>query len=121
VDRTDSALWLHAYSGKDNGLMIVGTSDAMRALAQQLLAASDAATASTSDDWPKEIARPTVIGPYTDVPDYGLSFHLRGSAPLEKVVPHRRRNMWWPIFLAIAALAATGLATIWLWFLGHVL
>jgi hypothetical protein len=121
MDRTDSTLWLHAYSGKENGLMIVGTSDSMRVLAKQLLAACDAASLSTANDWPQEIARPAVIGPYTDVSDYSVSFHLQGSAPLEKVAPHKRRNMWWPFFLAMAAFAATGLVTIWQWVLRHVL
>ena len=116
MDETPDPLWLHAYSGKENGLMVVGSPSAMRALGQQLVTAADDSTAVT-ERWPKEIASPSFVGPYRDVPDFQLSFHLKGTAPLDEIAPLRRRNVRAPVFLAVAACTIIGAVTAWRWFI----
>ncbi len=109
-------LWLHAYSGRENGLMIVGTRSSLKALGQQLVAAADAEPSSSSTaNWPIEVSHPAVAGPYKDVPDFALSFHLEGSSPASEVLPLRRRNLPAPLFLAVAICAMVGLITIFRW------
>jgi hypothetical protein len=116
-----ASLWLHAYAGKENGLMVVGTPDTIRELAQKLLVATDAQSTVTSAVWPQEIACPPTIGPYVDVPDFTLSFHLKGEISLETVTPLRRRNLIWPVFVSVAFLSVIGAITLWQWVVGHVL
>lgn len=45
------------------------------------------------------IAQPAVPGPYNDVADFTLSFHLKGSCPVAGVLPLQRRAMSTPLFL----------------------
>jgi len=115
MDNTSSSLWLHAYSGREHGLMIVGTPLSMRALAQQLLDASNPEAVAETTPWPPVIATPPVIGPYKDIRKFTLSFHLQGSAPLEKVARLSRRTLWPPLFALIALLTIVGAVTVWHW------
>jgi hypothetical protein len=95
--------------------MVVGTPTSMRDLAQQLLKASERGAATEVTPWPPVIAQPQVIGPYKDVRHFTLSFHLQGSAPLEKVVPHKRRALWLPLFFLLAIFSSVGAVTVWRW------
>ena len=95
--------------------MIVGTPASMRDLAQRLLKASEHGTAAEGTLWPPVIAQPQVIGPYKDIRHFTLSFHLQGSAPLEKVVPLRRRTLWPLLFFLLAIFASIGAVTVWRW------
>ena len=112
-------LWLHAYSGRENGLMVVGSPDSLKQLAQQLLTAVEAHPEKTSESWPPEIVAPRIIGPYTDMPDFALSFHIKGAAPLSEVVPLKRRTLPTPLFLAVAVCAITGVVTLLRWLLSY--
>ena len=108
--------WLHAYAGRENGLMVVGDRPSIRALGEQLVAASDAADSSPSDQvWPVEISKPEVAGPYVDVPGFVLSFHLEGAAPAREVLPLCRRHRRAPLRLAVAGCAVIGSITILRW------
>ena len=114
-------LWLHSYSGRENGLMVVGTVSSLRALAQQLLSATETESPpSGSEPWPREVATPEVVGPFKDLPGFTLSFHLQGSAPLSQVVPLRRRTLPTPLLLAVAVCAIAGVVTIFHWVVAHV-
>lgn len=95
--------------------MVVGSPAMMRDLGKQLVAAADEST-TVAERWPKEIARPRVVGPYSDVCDYRFSFHLIGSAPLSEVAPIRHRNLHPIVFLAIGACTVVGAIAIWRWF-----
>jgi len=111
------SLWLRAYSGRENGLMIIGTPAAMKSLGQRLIEASNPEAITEATSWPRAIVAPDVVGPYKDVPEFGLSFHLQGAEPLEKVAPFTRRNLWPPLFVLVALLTIVGLVTVWHWLL----
>lgn len=112
-------LWLHAYSGKENGLMVVGTPAALAALGKQLIHLEP--EPAPNAQWPPEIAKPETVGPYKDLPDFTLSFHVQGSAQLDKVVPLGRRTLRAPLFIAITICAATGAVVIARWLIAHAL
>jgi hypothetical protein len=115
-------LWLHAYSGRENGLMVVGNRPSFKALGQQLVAAADAEPAPPSaQGWPIEIAHPEVVGPYKDIPSFSLSFHLAGPSPAAEILPLRRRGLPTPLFIAVAVCAAVGLFTIGRWVAAYAL
>jgi hypothetical protein len=112
-------LWLHAYSGRETGLMVIGDIESMQALGRQLLEGRPFNGAS-APGWPPQIARPTVVGPYGDVRDFRLSFHLKGDRPLEEIVPIPRRGFRLPLLAALGICAVIGAATIAEWIV-HVL
>lgn len=115
-------LWLHAYSGRENGLMVVGNRPSLKALGQQLVAAADVEASSPSaQGWPVKIAHPEVVGPYKDIPDFSLSFHLEGPSPAAEVFPLQRRGLPTPLFVAVAVCAAVGLFTIGRWVVAYAL
>lgn len=115
-------IWLHAYSGRENGLMVVGNRPSLKALGQQLVAVADAEAASPSaQGWPVEIAHPEVVGPCKDIPDFSLSFHLEGPLPASEVLPQRRRALPTPLLIAVAVCAAVGLFTIGRWVVAYAL
>jgi hypothetical protein len=112
MDNKSSPLWLHAYSGRENGLMIVGDAAALEALGRQLQAAVPL-DERTAPGWPRVVARPEVLGPYKDLRGFKLSFHIKGDSPVESLLPLRRRALRVPVLLLIAACAITGAVTIW--------
>lgn len=118
MSESSSPLWLHAYSGRENGLMVVGSAEALKTLGAQLQAAGELVS-KPSKDWPPEVAHPLVDGPYKDVPDFQLTFHLVGDATLSTAAPHIRRNMPTPLFLVIAACAVVGAVTIFRWLVSY--
>lgn len=107
-------LWLHAYTGRENGLMIVGSPREIRALAQQLLTAADDFVV-TNEKWPVQIAAPQTTGPYRDVQGYTLSFHLSETVRLQETLPFGRRNMPAPVTIAIGICAIAGILSIGRW------
>jgi hypothetical protein len=109
------SLWLHAYSGREHGLMIIGTPASIKDLAQQLLNACNQQSATVATPWPPAIATPNVVGPYKDIRQFGLSFHLQGAEPLEKVAPFTRRTLWPPVFFLAALFSVVGVVTVLRW------
>jgi hypothetical protein len=89
-------------------MMIVGTKDALRQLGRQLLEAADSEDIG-SEAWPREVAKPGVLGPYKDIPDFKLSFHLAPSNELAKTLPMKRHAPHVAVFLFIAAFTIIGL------------
>jgi hypothetical protein len=63
---------MHRYRGKENGLMIIGTSSELRALGQSLIAAAENPPAPLVKDWPPEVAEVAIAG----VSEFSFSFHL---------------------------------------------
>lgn len=98
--------------------MVVGTPESLKALGAQLQTAGDFVNAP-SKNWPPEVAHPLISGPYKDVPDFQLSFHLVGDAPLSTVAPQTRRNMPAPLLLAVAACTVVGALTILRWVVSY--
>lgn len=98
--------------------MVVGTPESLKALGAQLQTAGDFAS-KASQGWAPEVAHPLIYGPYKDVPDFQLSFHLAGDAPLSTAAPHTRRNMPAPLLLVVAACAIVGAVTIFRWVVSY--
>lgn len=63
---------MHRYRGKENGLMIIGTSSELLALGQSLISAAGNPPAPLVKDWPPEVAEVAISG----ASDFSLSFHL---------------------------------------------
>jgi len=63
---------MHRYRGKENGLMVIGTSSELRALGESLIAAANDPPAPLVKDWPPQVAEATV----TSSSEFLLSFHL---------------------------------------------
>ena len=85
MDTESAPLWLHVYSGRENGLMIVGDHATLKRLGQQLQAAAPL-NEPVARGWPPVVARPQVVGPYKDLRGFGLSFHLKGDSSDRKSV-----------------------------------
>lgn len=116
LDNETLPLWIHTYSGRENGLMIVGDCPALEALGRQLMEAAPVANADRFvTGWPPKVAAPPIIGAYRDLPGFQLSFHLKGEAPLDTLLPLRRRTLWTPLWLAVALCAVTGAVNIARW------
>jgi hypothetical protein len=81
---------LYVCPGRESGLMIVGSSETLRALVAQLSAALDSAGPAV-DRRPREILTPLTTSPYTDTKDFKLSFHLEGILPSREVIRRVRR------------------------------
>jgi hypothetical protein len=96
-------LTLRAYSGRENGLMIIGSAAELKQLGAKLLAASDARPHPAIPDWPATVANPSVTGPYSNVKDFQLSFHLAESDEPPTSLQLVRRGAP-PLFIAIVVL-----------------
>lgn len=84
-------LKLFAYSGKENGLMVVGSRAALQDLASRLQDATAQEANVPDKGWPAEIVfYDPRIGPYKDQNDWRLSFHIEGPVPAEQKVPLQR-------------------------------
>ena len=122
MNENPERLWLHAYSGRENGLMVIGDRQALEALGNQLVAAAKAELSpSSSHKWPVEVAHPSVAGPYKDVADFTLSFHLEGLLSAKEILPLRRRNLPAPFFITIAAFALIGFFAALRWVVANAL
>jgi len=113
-------LWLHAYSGREHGLMIVGDRASLEALGKALVSGQPSAV-GVAPGWPPQVACPTVVGPYKDVRDFCLSFHLKGEEPVEAVLPLRRSGPWFPLLVLVLVCAAIGVVAAAAWIAKHVL
>jgi hypothetical protein len=114
---TATPLKLRAYSGREHGLMIIGTPDALRALGARLQSAS----AASGSEWPTEVITPTTEGPYADVPDFTLSFHVAPLGGLPTSLRLTRMNIAPLAFLVLGTLSVIGLLTTIRWITSYVL
>lgn len=104
-------MWLHTLDDKESrGLMVVGDAESLRALANQLLLATE--RFKNEDPWPLEIAVPVTHGPYFDEPNFILSFHLVGTTPIAECLPMTRNKLPSSFFFILIATAILGLITI---------
>jgi len=96
--------------------MIVGDEAALKSLGQQLILASDSdAEASSDKQWPVLIASPEVAGPYQDVRDFSLSFHLGNASSCQKLLPVSRRSIPVALFVPLTIFSAIGLISAFRW------
>lgn len=106
----EGILRLYAYYGRENGMMIMGSTSALRTLGEQLLAASEQNPKSV-------IATPVTYGPYDDVADFTLSFHLPSAGTPDKSLLVKRRSMPLPVRLIVLVLCIVGAITLVRWVL----
>ena len=114
---SEHSFQLHAYSGRENGLMIIGDAVALETLGQELQRAAAFQPPANPSNWPQQVAVLHALSPYADREDYQVSIHLR-TAPLPESL--RKRSMSGPstaVFLAITFLALVGAISLplWLW------
>lgn len=110
------AVELRVYSGRENGLMVIGTREALLELGAQLSAIHNMERApGIPASWPLEVAAPLSEGPYLDMPDYRLSFHVKPECGLP--VQLQKRRLGWPPFVVPVVLlcAAVGFLCIVRW------
>ena len=118
MSTTPTPLTLHAYGGRENGLMIIGDREALCELGRQLQSPAAEEAESAKLDWPRVVAQPDVTGPYKGVSDYKLTFHVLESKQLPaSLISPTRRGPHALIRLTVAALAIVGAATILRWVL----
>jgi hypothetical protein len=120
MNATVPPLKLRVYAGRENGLMIIGKAESLSELGRQLQSAvsSDASEAS---GWPLELVSPSSEGPYLDVPEFKLSFHVEAPGGLPDSLRIGRRNLSPAALLVVGVLAIVGSATIFQWIAGHAL
>ena len=117
MHQAPAPLLLRVYSGRENGLMVVGTPDELRRLGQQLIAVDQFPV--KEGNWPAEVAHPMVVSPYVDSPDFQLSFHVAGAAPIPASLPLVRRNPHGAVTLSVLVLALIGLVSVARWVASH--
>jgi hypothetical protein len=110
-------LILRAYHGRESGIMIIGTAQTLERLGTQLLSAANTPASGALPEWPPEVSSPAVSGPYVDVPNFKLSFHVLRAQQLPISLPLRRRGLPLALVLAVGALALIGAAAIVGWLL----
>ena len=113
-------LKLRAYAGRENGLMVIGSPEALSELGKQLQTAGERSDAEGSS-WPVEVVSPKTEGPYSDVPEFKLSFHTDPASGIPASLDVRRRNLPAPVFLVLVGLAVVGAFTIIRWAAEHAL
>jgi hypothetical protein len=109
-------LHLRVYYGREIGLMVVGTAEALTHLGTQLQAAATVNGDARIPGWPPVIACPTVAGPYINEPHFQLSFHVMPAAGLPKSLPLRRRGIPIVLSLVLGVLALIGAVAAAMWF-----
>jgi hypothetical protein len=113
-----SPLKLFAYVGRENGLMVVGSREAMTELSGQLSMALASQPEAVTEEWPPVLVSASVeVGPYTDSKNWQVSFHTEGSVASErKALLVRGGPPSWSS-LATLALAVVGVVSLvrWAW------
>ena len=80
----------HIYSGRENGLMLIGSVESLRKLAKELENAASQHEPS-SDQWPLEVAVLNAESPYIDRADFRVSIHL-ATRPLPQELLKKVRS-----------------------------
>jgi hypothetical protein len=113
-----SELHLHEYSGRENGLMIIGSADSLRTLATDFIAQLDRFTPTgTNQQWPEQLLVLNTKGPYATPRSYQVSIHvLQGPLP-ESLTPKRQANLGIALQWAVVLLAIAGAVSVpaWVW------
>ncbi|GAB2180627.1 hypothetical protein DLREEDagrD3_08500 [Denitratisoma sp. agr-D3] len=109
--RATYPLKVFAYSGRENGLMVVGSREALAELASKLQDAAQHLPPASADQWPPEIlSYEPKVGPFKNQNDWLLSFHIEGAVPAESRVPLAvSPKMPQPIVISTVVLALVGL------------
>ena len=116
--RLSSPVKVFTYSGRESGVMIVGSKEALGELASKLNAGLNPAPENGEKQWPQEIVDAEIsIGPYQESKDWYLSFHIEGSEPAEKQVPLLPGTIPLKFALVIGGFAILGVISLARWVL----
>jgi hypothetical protein len=112
-----ASIHLHAYGGRENGLMIIGSATALGQLGQQLQAAGNFEPLSSPANWPREVAVLNCESPYQDRPDYRVSFHVQQQPLPAELQRKYRQSPSVGVFLVLLPLALVGAVSLvrWAW------
>jgi hypothetical protein len=111
-----SGLKAFAYTGRENGVMVVGSVEALQSLAAVIQAHAVATQEPKVERWPHHVASSELeVGPFRDSQHWRLSFHVEGATPAEMVVPLQASGPAGPLVVAVLALAAIGCVSIVRW------
>ena len=113
----EGLLRLHAYGGRENGLMIIGTEAALVQLAQELQRAASFQHPPDSAGWPRPVVTVNAASPYIDAPDFRLTFHVQREPLSETLLAPSRRGPPVPLVLAAIGLAGVGAVQVIAWLL----
>jgi hypothetical protein len=109
-----SKLTVHAYTGRENGLMIIGTREQLSQFAQDLLSGLDQPNHSEIPGWPAQILAIDAPSPYTQK-DFSVSFHLQTGPLLPSFSSRPAGATSTPVFIAVAVLTLLGIFSIPHW------
>ena len=94
---------VHQYSGKEKGIMVIGTATALSELGQELVNKTEKQPELAEEEWPKLVASRELGA----APDYTISFHIetkRGNIPQTKKEPEIVKTTFF-IFAIIGVVA----------------
>jgi hypothetical protein len=75
MDSNTGPLWVHAYSGRENGLMVVGDRASLEALGRRLIDAEPVTDRlALPPGWPPAIAAPAIVGHTATLRDFSFRF-----------------------------------------------
>ena len=63
---------IHEYSGKENGMMIIGTASDIKNLGHRLIDSCNELPEKENVEWPRSLESLEI----SNIPNYSLSFHL---------------------------------------------
>jgi hypothetical protein len=112
-----TSIHLHAYAGRENGLMIIGSATALGELGQQLQAVASFEPLTAPTNWPHEVAVLNCDSPYQDRPDYRVSFHVQHEPLPASLLRKSRQAPSAVAFLIVLPLALVGIVSLvrWVW------
>jgi hypothetical protein len=94
---------VHQYSGKEKGIMVIGTASALNELGHELVTRTEKHPELVEEEWPKLVAS-RELG---TAPDYAISFHIettRGNTPSTKKESEILRTVFF-VFAIIGVVA----------------
>jgi hypothetical protein len=105
----------HEYSGREKGLMVIASPEALRALAREIEAGLEKPPPSDTDfGWPHVVAQVN-LGAGTS--SYPLSFHVESPREIPKTNVPRGNLAFWA-FVIMVPFAFVGLGALYVWIKG---
>jgi hypothetical protein len=106
---------LHAYAGRESGLMVIGSAAALGELGQQLQAVASFEPVASATNWPREVAVLNCESPYQDRPDFRVSFHVQHEPLPATLQCKSRQRPSAVVFLVLLPLALVGIVSLVRW------
>jgi len=96
------AFRIHAFSGKERGLMVIGTAVDLRQLGQRLIDECRDAPDTEAVDWPRHVAE----APVSNATHFSLSFHLETRDGIKPKGSGLEGDLSKTVYLVLAAIGA---------------